>query len=236
MSRKINELSPELVVETEAPASTRIKRTKNKDSDSRAKAKKKTAPVRKTRSLSKQSPLKTEAVGEAVELTEMSMKVDEVIPKIDEQPEAQGLPLAIDRVADSEVIDTAPHEIRPMPCSSTVPLPEQPCEGALGSDVPVFTHLTKMGQSTRLSTILHWLGEAWNWMQKLGSRPTKKRLRVCESVSLGEKRFVAVIEVDGEQFLVGGASSSVVTLARLEPTPDFSEVLKRRWAHDAVQA
>lgn len=61
------------------------------------------------------------------------------------------------------------------------------------------------------------------------TRQSRKRLRVCETVSLGEKRFVAVIQVDGEQFLVGGAANSVATLARLEPQQDFSDVLKRRW-------
>jgi Flagellar biosynthesis protein, FliO len=85
--------------------------------------------------------------------------------------------------------------------------------------------------------ILSWLAGAWTWMrQQLGSRRPRKRLRVCESVSLGEKRFVAVIEVDGEQFLVGGASSSVATLARLAPSQEFSAVLKRRWAQEPVQA
>jgi hypothetical protein len=87
----------------------------------------------------------------------------------------------------------------------------------------------------RWRTILHWLTGAWNYSRRqLVSRQSRKRLRVCESVSLGEKRFVAVIEVDGEQFLVGGAASSVATLARLEPTQEFSEVLKRRWAQDPL--
>lgn len=85
--------------------------------------------------------------------------------------------------------------------------------------------------------VLDSLVAVWKWARRqIGSRQAKKRLRVCETVSLGEKRFVAVIEVDGEQFLVGGASSSVATLARLEPAQQFSEVLKRRWAEDPVQA
>jgi len=88
-----------------------------------------------------------------------------------------------------------------------------------------------------LEAIGHCLAEVWNWTRKqLSSCQTKKRLRVCETVSLGEKRFVSVIEVDGEQFLVGGASSSVATLARLEPSPEFSEVLKRRWSQELGQA
>jgi hypothetical protein len=89
----------------------------------------------------------------------------------------------------------------------------------------------------RWETILRWMTGAWKFMRRqLASRQSRKRLRVCESVSLGEKRFVAVIEVDGEQFLVGGASGSVTTLAHLEPTQEFSEVLKRRWAQDPLQA
>jgi|HubBroStandDraft_3_1064219.scaffolds.fasta_scaffold29285_3 hypothetical protein len=88
----------------------------------------------------------------------------------------------------------------------------------------------------RSTTILRRLAGAWKWAQRLGSRHPRKRLRVCETVALGEKRFVAVIEVDGEQFLVGGGSTSVATLARLEPTQDFSSVLKRRWAQEPVQA
>ncbi len=81
------------------------------------------------------------------------------------------------------------------------------------------------------------LARAWRWLRgQWGLQPNRKRLRVCESVSLGEKRFAAVIQVDGEQFLVGGAASSVSTLARLQSSHEFHEELKRRWSQDAVQA
>jgi len=43
----------------------------------------------------------------------------------------------------------------------------------------------------------------------------QKQLRLCETAQLGEKRFVAVIQVDQERFLIGGASNSVVLLSRL---------------------
>lgn len=77
------------------------------------------------------------------------------------------------------------------------------------------------------------LTQAWNWtQQKLRSPGGKKRLRVCESVSLGEKRFVAVIQVDGEQFLVGGSASSVSTLAHLERPREFSDVFERHCKQD----
>jgi flagellar biogenesis protein FliO len=81
------------------------------------------------------------------------------------------------------------------------------------------------------------LNVAWNWMQqKLKSQQGKKRLRVCESVSLGEKRFVAVIQVDGEQFLVGGSSSSVATLAHLERPREFSSVFQQHCEQDFSRA
>jgi len=62
------------------------------------------------------------------------------------------------------------------------------------------------------------------------SRSSAKRLRVAETVSLGEKRFVAVVHVDGLQFLVGGSSNNVSLLAQLtgsqEFHPPFEEVIK----------
>lgn len=75
----------------------------------------------------------------------------------------------------------------------------------------------------------------WGQIQRLckgvltiqGSR----RLKVAETVSLGEKRFVSILHVDGEQFLLGGSVSSVVVLARLEqpstPREPFGSVLLR---------
>ena len=81
------------------------------------------------------------------------------------------------------------------------------------------------------------LATGWNWVQqRLKSQQSRKRLRVCESVSLGEKRFVAVIQVDGEQFLVGGSSSSISTLAHLERSREFSDVFRQRYQQDPSQA
>ena len=92
-----------------------------------------------------------------------------------------------------------------------------------------------------LSVVLKSLGslltQGWNWtQQRLKSPRTKKRLRVCESVSLGEKRVVAVIQIDGEQFLVGGSANSVSTLAHLKRSQEFSEVLERHCKQDLSPA
>lgn len=61
--------------------------------------------------------------------------------------------------------------------------------------------------------------------RRVGTRSKSRRLRVCESLSLGEKRFVAVIQFETQQFLIGGGAHSVNLLARLGESADFAEVL-----------
>ena len=55
----------------------------------------------------------------------------------------------------------------------------------------------------------------WKRVLRFGRR-APKRLRLCESLPLGERRFVAVVEFDEARFLVGGTPSSLVLLSRLE--------------------
>ena len=54
----------------------------------------------------------------------------------------------------------------------------------------------------------------WNRMLRI-SRRAPKTLRLCESLPLGERRFVAVVEFEKARFLVGGTSSALVLLSRL---------------------
>ena len=71
------------------------------------------------------------------------------------------------------------------------------------------------------------------WRGLSGSRGLRllqtrsRRLQVQETVQLGEKRFVAILRVDGEQFLIGGSAATVSLLASLKPetAPSFSSVL-----------
>jgi flagellar biogenesis protein FliO len=48
------------------------------------------------------------------------------------------------------------------------------------------------------------------------SRRAPRRLRLCESLTLGDRRFVAVVEFEQSRFLLGGTAGSLVLLARLE--------------------
>ena len=63
------------------------------------------------------------------------------------------------------------------------------------------------------------------WLAGIRVHRTPRRLRLCESLALGEKRFVAVIEFESQQFLVGGGAASVNLLARLGESHDFSALL-----------
>lgn len=54
----------------------------------------------------------------------------------------------------------------------------------------------------------------WKRVLRISRRP-QKRLRLCETLPLGERRFVAVVEFEKARFLVGGTATSLVLLSRL---------------------
>ena len=73
------------------------------------------------------------------------------------------------------------------------------------------------------------LWRAFSWLHRKYSLSTTKQLRVAETVSLGEKRFVAIIHAEGQKFLIGGGASSVALLTQLgslaEPSEDQTSVM-----------
>jgi flagellar biogenesis protein FliO len=72
------------------------------------------------------------------------------------------------------------------------------------------------------------LSRVWGWLHaRQVARSGTRRLRVAETVSLGEKRFVAVVQVDGRHFLLAGGPTNIVLLAQLDAKDAFEEVLKK---------
>jgi flagellar biogenesis protein FliO len=72
------------------------------------------------------------------------------------------------------------------------------------------------------------LSRAWGWLQaRQVVRSGTRRLRVAETVSLGEKRFVAVVQVDGRHFLLAGGPTNIVLLAQLDARDAFEDVLRK---------
>ncbi len=59
--------------------------------------------------------------------------------------------------------------------------------------------------------------QAWSWLRTKYVQTATKRLRVAETVSLGEKRFVSIVSIEGREFLIGGGTSGVTLLAQLGP-------------------
>jgi hypothetical protein len=73
------------------------------------------------------------------------------------------------------------------------------------------------------------LVRGWSWLQeKSGASPTK-RLRVADFTALGEKRFVALVKIEGCEFLIGGGASGVSLLTKLETAQGPASELRREF-------
>jgi hypothetical protein len=78
------------------------------------------------------------------------------------------------------------------------------------------------GPTPRPATPMRWqdicsgaLASGWSFLHARYKISTAKRLRVSETISLGEKRFVAIVAVEGQEFLIGGGVSGMSLLAQL---------------------
>jgi Flagellar biosynthesis protein, FliO len=88
---------------------------------------------------------------------------------------------------------------------------------ALADEAPLKLLQNNSGLLTRLLT----------WIRSRGlGRPSTRRLQVAAVVSLGEKRFVAVIQIDGREFLIGGGATNVAMLAPLKEKESFGDLLQ----------
>ncbi|MGA7243247.1 MAG: flagellar biosynthetic protein FliO [Terracidiphilus sp.] len=60
------------------------------------------------------------------------------------------------------------------------------------------------------------LKRTYAWIQERYTLRTTRQLRVSETVSLGEKRFVAILQIEDRKFLIGGSASNVTLLTQLD--------------------
>ena len=56
----------------------------------------------------------------------------------------------------------------------------------------------------------------FSWLRERLGTASAKELHLTETVQLGEKRFVALVTVDGREFLIGGGASGVSLLSQWE--------------------
>ena len=96
-----------------------------------------------------------------------------------------------------------------------------PLQREFGLGAPRILQAVKGPLSTALS-ISRAITSGWLLQPK-----RHRRLRVSETVSLGEKRFVSIVELDGQAFLIGGGTAGVSLLAELSPASEqrtFQEI------------
>ncbi len=80
--------------------------------------------------------------------------------------------------------------------------------------VPAPEHVEQQIQSAMPQLGL--LQRVVSWFRARATATT--HLRLAETVSLGEKRFVAIIHVEGRKFLIGGGTAGVSLLTQLDET------------------
>jgi flagellar biogenesis protein FliO len=61
----------------------------------------------------------------------------------------------------------------------------------------------------------------------------QRRMRVCETLSLGEKRFLAIVQVDDQQLLIGNGGISLFRLQ--EPAATLPGAEKLPFVVNALQ-
>jgi flagellar biogenesis protein FliO len=80
------------------------------------------------------------------------------------------------------------------------------------------TKITNM-TADAIAGLVRRLSRGLRWLKLGGWRShSSRQLRLLETLALGERRFVAVIEFEQEKFLIGGSGNSVAMLATL-PSP-----------------
>jgi len=104
--------------------------------------------------------------------------------------------------------------------------PPEPKAISLGTALPLPAP-AEVASLKLLQSAVGLLTRGLNWIRaRQAARNSTRRLQVAASVSLGDKRFVAVIQVDGLQFLVGGGATNVALLAQLSEKESFGNLLK----------
>ncbi|MGH9396921.1 MAG: flagellar biosynthetic protein FliO [Terriglobia bacterium] len=76
-----------------------------------------------------------------------------------------------------------------------------------------------------LRFIITAIGKLMNTGQSIRFRRKEKSMRLCETLALGDRRYLAVVRVEGQRFLLGAAGNSISLLTRLPSLVDAGESL-----------
>jgi len=71
-------------------------------------------------------------------------------------------------------------------------------------------------QANRLGLAMNYLRAGLRWLErKRATQASSRRMRIRETISLGEKRTVSILQVDGLDFLIGSSTAGVQLLSVL---------------------
>lgn len=91
---------------------------------------------------------------------------------------------------------------------------------------PLKPSLQERGHSIRTSFVA-----AWKWLEgRRRLQLSSRRLHITESLSLGEKRNLLIVTVDGAQLLIGTSAAGVQLLTKLDSTSPQVAEQEREWA------
>ena len=72
-----------------------------------------------------------------------------------------------------------------------------------------------------LRYLVTYAGAAWRWVERRRTlQLSNRRLRLTETISLGEKRSVSIVQVNDVQYLIGHCAGSVQLLAKIDQQND----------------
>jgi hypothetical protein len=172
--------------------------------------------------------------GKAMKATQLKLKASPLAPASPTHREAShedtGAPNAAQGTRKAR---RSARTTQPQPLPSTIPPPfAQPEPARPPGNPPVNIAATELAAPARSvaspapwlvtagRTIASLLRTAVGLLRRLGPAPRAgRRLRVLETVSLGDKRFAAVIEAEGRRYLIGGGAGTVALLTALDPAP-----------------
>lgn len=106
------------------------------------------------------------------------------------------------------------------------------CLEAEGTRVPIFSALQRQGILRKAMELCIRACKFVQTKGRLQSNP--KRLQLAETISLGDRRFVAVVQVDNCRFLIGGGTTSVTLLAKLSAADHVVQLRKHLGCHHPI--
>ena len=87
------------------------------------------------------------------------------------------------------------------------------------------------GQERWLRAISQMLITIRNALRKVKVRRRERALQLCETLPLGDRRFLIVVRFEGRRFLIGATNQSISLIERLDERGHaLPEPQERRWS------